>query len=830
MDTVLETEPASASREVRILLLEDSPLDADLVREHIARMPMRLHVDHVTHREDFSDALHRRRYDVILADYVLPSFSGDAALDLAIELAPRTPFIFVSGTLGEDVAVESMKRGATDYVLKSRLQRLPVAVNRALAEAREREELTRTESALAASEARLRLALEAGGLGSFEIELGTGRVLRTLRHDQILGYRALLPEWNYGALLAHVLPEDRERLDTEFRHAVAARADWHSQCRVCRADGAVRWLELWGNPVADGTRMHGIIADITDRQEAEAALRQLNGTLEQRVTARTAELADTVNRLNAEILRREGMETALLQAQKMDAIGQMTGGVAHDFNNLLTVLVSHLDLIQHAATDPGRVRQLASAALDAADRGVRLTGHLLAFARRQALRPQTVSVNRLVQNFEPLIRRALGEAVSLVSDLADSLPACHIDPTQFEVAMLNLAVNARDAMPGGGGLSLRTRLVRLDAAQLGGQPDAVPGEFVEVTVADTGVGIPPEVLNRVFEPFFTTKDVGRGSGLGLSQVYGFARQSGGFARIESERGQGTRVTIYLPRAAGEALDAIRQDHGDPSRHYGRGELILVVEDDPLVRAATSETIRELGYRVVTAASGHEGLVRLEEGRPDLLFSDVIMPGMNGPQLAEEARRRFPGLPVLLASGYTGPESGEPGADSAAFPLLNKPYRRGTLGQMLRQLLDAANRDKGSGTDDAAPAAPRTLLDRPLRILLVEDELLIRMSCATMLADLGHDVTEAMDADAATRALEAPEPFDLLLTDIGLPGLPGTELARRTRERFPDLWIVYASGRPPEEEELVADGRRVLFLPKPYRQEDLERVILTVAGS
>jgi len=383
----------------------------------------------------------------------------------------------------------------------------------------------------------------------------------------------------------------------------------------------------------------------------------------------------------------------LRHAQKMEAMGQLTGGVAHDFNNLLTVIVGNLDMIARYADDPERVRRLTAAAQRAASRGGKLTHQLLVFARRQLLRPETVNANRLLLDFEGLIRRAVGETITLDLELYPALDPVRIDPMQFEAAMLNLVINARDAMLGGGHILVQTGNRVLGPDAVAAEPETRPGTYAVITVKDTGAGIPAALLDKVFEPFFTTKDVGKGSGLGLSQVYGFVKESGGHVRIDSAEGAGTTVELWLPRSAerpaAEPVEAVVSHM--PLRAATGAEVVLVVEDDEEVGALASESLRELGYQTLVAHDAAEALTLLGESdrRIDILFSDIVMPGgMNGVQLAIEARRTRPALKVLLTSGYTADAlSDEHGViDVAGTSLLRKPYRAEDLAAQLSVVL------------------------------------------------------------------------------------------------------------------------------------------------
>ena len=426
------------------------------------------------------------------------------------------------------------------------------------------------------------------------------------------------------------------------------------------------------------------VEDVTEFVRANRTLRHRAEQMEVEMFVRAQELQKVNDQLRRANEQLAASQKALQHAQKMEAVGQLTGGVAHDFNNLLTVIVGSLDLIARHPDTPPRIEGLAQSAIRAAARGERLTQQLLMFARRQVLRPRTVNLNRLLLDFEPLARRALGEAIRLELKLDPGLDPARIDPAQFEAAILNIVVNARDAIPPDrpGRLTIETRNAVREAARAGSE--AKPGPYAVVSITDNGVGIAPELVDRVFEPFFTTKEVGKGSGLGLSQVYGFATGSGGDVIVRSELGSGSTIEIWLPRSDERSAFDRNGRTAVPLRQATMGEVVLVVEDDVDVLDIAVASLAELGYRTLIAHDAAEALALLRsDERIDILFSDVVMPGgMNGVQLAIEARRLRSELRVLLTSGYTTAAGGE-GTDGAGdLPLLRKPYRREDLARRL----------------------------------------------------------------------------------------------------------------------------------------------------
>jgi signal transduction histidine kinase/CheY-like chemotaxis protein len=399
-----------------------------------------------------------------------------------------------------------------------------------------------------------------------------------------------------------------------------------------------------------------------------------------RLWGRLDEARAIADQRNAELMR---SREQLAQAQRLEAIGQLTGGVAHDFNNLLTVVIGNLDLISKARGDPEKIERLAQNAMLAARRGEHLVRQLLTYARRQINYPQSVNLNERITNTENLLRRAIGEQIEVVSLLSPLLDPVEIDPAQFEAAILNLAINSRDAMAEGGRITIETHNVTVDRQRAAADPDITPGPYVMIAVSDSGTGMSPAVQARAFDPFFTTKEAGKGSGLGLSQVYGFAKTAGGFVRIYSELGIGTTVKLYLPQSANRP--ASQERSAETALPSTGGGTILLVEDDEDVLAVTAESLRELGYEVVTAADAARALEILRGDQPiDLLFSDVIIPGgTNGAQLAVTARHVRPELKVLLGSGYTAAALSLEHGLPDNLNVVGKPYQRDELAKKLR---------------------------------------------------------------------------------------------------------------------------------------------------
>ncbi|NMA97107.1 MAG: PAS domain S-box protein [Phyllobacteriaceae bacterium] len=386
-----------------------------------------------------------------------------------------------------------------------------------------------------------------------------------------------------------------------------------------------------------------------------------------------------------DLSNQKATEQALRQAQKMEAMGQLTGGIAHDFNNLLTVIIGNLEMLESRLTTSAQ-RELATEALEAADIGARLTGRLLAFARRSHLEPEVVNLNDFVLGLTDMLHRTLGSTISLSNALTPRLWSTRVDPSQVESAIVNLAVNARDAMPEGGRLIIETSNVSVDATMSDHLDDLQPGDYVRLSVADTGQGMPADVRERAFEPFFTTKDTGRGTGLGLSMIYGFAKQSGGHATIYSEVGRGTTVNIYLPRHGGPAVS---DDGESETLRPDTGKTILVVEDDARVRRLTVARLEELGFATLVAGDALEALTVLQSGATiDLVFTDLVMPGgMSGYELAHRVAENWPGMKVLLTSGYADELVRRDEDAIAHLKVLSKPYRLADLSRAIAEVLE-----------------------------------------------------------------------------------------------------------------------------------------------
>ncbi len=527
--------------------------------------------------------------------------------------------------------------------------------------------------------------------------------------------------------------------------------------------------------------------------------------------------------ITADLARADAMrrtEVALQQAQKMETIGKLTGGVAHDFNNLLQVISGNLQLVMPLMTDNPKAHTRLANALAGVERGAKLANYLLAFARRQPLEPKVVKLSRLITGMEDMLRRTLGEEIETETVMSGGLWSTAIDIVQVENAILNLAINARDAMQGRGKLTIEVNNALLDSAYCESHTDVTPGQYVMIAVSDTGTGMTPEVLAQAFEPFFSTKPEGKGTGLGLSMVYGLVKQSGGHIKIYSEVGEGTTVKLYLLRSyqAEEAYVAL-----DSQPVVGGAETILVAEDDDAVRSTVVDMLTELGYRVLKAHDAAAALAVIDSGiHVDLLFTDVVMPGaLRSPELARLAKERLPHLAVLFTSGYTENAIVHGGRLDPGVELIGKPYTKETLARKIRHVLnlEPAGMDRESAA--ACKKTPQAMPSDGYKILVVEDEEDIRANTRDLLQYLGHHVVAVATAEEALEMLDTS--FDLLLTDLQLPGIHGDALIASTRQLFPTLHSVIASGGGAQVEGAAS-------LRKPYGVAELREVMSSLRNS
>jgi PAS domain S-box-containing protein len=530
----------------------------------------------------------------------------------------------------------------------------------------------------------------------------------------------------------------------------------------------------------------------------------------------------TEERKQAEAVHR--MQDVLRQTQKMEAIGKLTGGVAHDFNNILQIIAGNLELLKlEFAGNTGAGQRLQQARF-AVDRGARLASQLLSFARRQPLQPAPTNLARVVREMDDLLRRALGETIEIETIVGGGLWTASLDRNQFENVLLNLAVNARDAMNGEGKLTIELGNAMLDDYYSRHHADVTPGQYVMFAISDTGSGMLPDILEQVFEPFFTTKPEAQGTGLGLSMVHGFVKQSGGHIKVYSEVGEGTTFKIYLPRV--HELEVQKTDVASKMVEGGT-ETILLVEDDPAVQTIAVDTLSSLGYKVLKAVDGQSALSILHSGVwIDLLFTDVVMPGpVRSPDLAMRAKAILPKISVLFTSGYTQNAIVHGGRLDPGVELISKPYLREDLARKVRQLLSktkAARPERTAAVTEFSVATARQI--SRLKILVVEDNPdSLEMLCE-LLGMLGHMTRGTSSAEAALEFLR-DEAFDVLLTDVGLPKKSGVELAREAVLAYPSLRIIFSSGYG----DVFDDALGALSLPKPHTLERLTDVLAKVVN-
>jgi two-component system cell cycle sensor histidine kinase/response regulator CckA len=685
---------------LRVLIAEDSEADARLLLRELQRAGYEPTSERVDNPTAMTSALDRHAWDLVIGDYSMPAFSGPAALALLRARDPDTPFIFVSGTIGEDVAVEAMKAGAQDFLTKGNLRRLIPAIQRELRDTEVRRERRRAQTAL----------LERARLAELTSDVWVGLTQGAgLRETLQLCVEALVRHLDVALARIWTLDEATNTLELQASAGMYTRVDGpHSRVPLgedkigvtaqqrrphltnqvvgdpqvhdqewAQREGMVAFA---GYPLVVQERVLGVMAMFARQPLSEFVPKALASV--------ASAVAVGIERKRAEEALRQS-EERLRQAQKMEAVGRLAGGVAHDFNNLLTVIISYSDLLLEdlGSDDPKRddVGQIRKAAEGAAA----LTRQLLAFSRQQVLQPKALDLKATVAGTEKLLNRLIGEDIRLITFLAPDLGVVKADPGQIEQIIINLAVNARDAMPTGGRLTIEAANVDMGEAYVRGHAPATPGRYVMLALSDTGIGMDEQTKARIFEPFFTTKEPGKGTGLGLATVYGIVKQSGGFIWVYSEPGHGTSFKVYLPRVDEPAEPAAAPTAtAEPARGT---ETVLVVEDAASVRMVTRQVLERYGYTVLEAPNGDTALrlAAKHHGPIHLLLTDVVMPGLSGRQLAEQLAQLRPDMKLLYASGYADHAIVHHGILEPGIAYLEKPFTPETLGRRVRQLLDSS---------------------------------------------------------------------------------------------------------------------------------------------
>jgi signal transduction histidine kinase len=630
------SEPGA--RVVRILHLEDDDLDSELIVASLRHAGLQLQVRRARTREEFTDALRDTRVDLVLSDFSLPGYDGMTALRTTRELRPDLPFVLVSGTIGEERAVAAMKLGASDYVLKDRVERLPAIVERALRETEQRRRQEATERALADVRQRMAFALDAAQVGIWEWDISAGTVVWSALTAALHGFAPDSFAGTFEAALAHIHPEDVARVRSVVDGAGGA--TFGVEYRVITPSGA-RWVtsagRVWLGDQGRAIRASGISRDSTAQRSLEDQLRQ---------------------------------------AQRLESIGQLAAGIAHDFNNLMNVVLGYSELLTERFADQPDVRADVAEIERAAHSATGLTRQLLAFSRRQILTPTIIDLNDVVRDTQKRMRRVIEENVRLEIHCAPAPLPVEVDVSQMEQVLLNLVVNARDAMPEGGTVTIETRETPFEANPVDGpEGELRPGRYALLSISDTGTGIPADVQPRMFEPFFTTKAPGRGTGLGLATVYGIVKQSGGHVSFESALGTGTTFRIYVPLSAQTAAHAGEQT---AAKRTLNGQRILVVEDQPALSLLIEKMLSQARCEVLVASSAEEARQLLERPTPvDLVLTDVVMRGQSGYALAKWIADEGPRLPVIFMTGYSDTTVARQSTGEDLL-LLQKPFSREIL--------------------------------------------------------------------------------------------------------------------------------------------------------
>jgi PAS domain S-box-containing protein len=659
MNTQSLTEISSheAATPIRVLILEHEARDIELILFELREA--RLLIEHTlaADKEQFLQAIRATEFEAILADYRLPNWTGlDALRELQNE-GKDIPFLLVTGTLGEEAAVECMKNGVSDYILKDHISRLPLALKRALREKALRRETEAAIEALRSSEVRNRNLVENAVYG----------ICRLDAHERILDANPA-----FLRILGCESPNEMKsfnKIRDVFRFP-----EQHAQLFAsCRQEG----------------HLHG----------AETEWRRLDGGIVAvRLTLRLMRISESggeIEIIAEDVTELRAMERQLRQAQKFEAIGQLAGGIAHDFNNVVGAILGWAELgFEQNQNNPQAVERFRRIR-EQAERAAALTRELLAFARRQVLQPRAVDLNSVTSGLLSFLDKVLDKDIEL-KVVTSPLDPVRADPTQIEQVLMNLCINARDAMPDGGRLVIETEMVELDDSYCRFYPGITAGRYAVFSVSDTGIGMDSETRERIFEPFFTTKELGKGTGMGLATVYGIVKQHEGFVHVYSEPGQGTLFRVYLPVMAVQIAATGTPAAPAPSLADIRGtETILIAEDHESIREMARQTLMGLGYRVLSAENGEEALLLCQNEAPSLAVLDVVMPEMGGVATSVKLAERFPGLPVVFTSGY----SRDPANDGSTEPehrYLQKPYSPTTLGRLVREILDEQGRKNGPG--------------------------------------------------------------------------------------------------------------------------------------
>ena len=649
---------------MRVLLVEHDPDDSELCISALRAADSSTHIDLVSNPEDFLRHLQQNTYDVVLSDYRIPGWSGMDVLQLLRDEGKTTPFLLVTGTLGDEMAVACIREGVSDYVLKDRLALLPHAIDRAIGEQLMREEGYRSQQALQQSEARYRELVENAVSGVYR-ETASGQFLQVNSSlVRMLGYSSKEELMALPALSAYKNPPDRERLLLEEYR------------RTRRFRGVeVEWKRKDGSPLVVRLNGRGVPNEAGDLQVLEIIVE--------------------------DVTERRALEKQLHQAQKFEAIGQLAGGIAHDFNNVIGAIMGWAELGGEQAPADSRLTEYFKKIRAQTMRAAGLTRQLLAFARRQILEPQNLQINTIVTEVLSLLEKVIGKDVEIQTFLAPDLGDVRADPSQIEQILMNLCLNARDAMPGGGRLMIHTRGIELDEESCLSTPGLSPGSYIELVVSDNGTGMDAATREHIFEPFFTTKEPGKGTGLGLATVFGIVRQHDGHVSVQSELGRGTTFRICLP-AAMNAVNA--QNSGgtqDNQALRGGTETLLIADDHEGIREMICTALEGCGYRVLRSVDGEDAVQLFQKHSMEisLVILDIVMPRLGGREVAARMRSLRPDLPVIFTTGYSADNDGLTQVVESGGIVLQKPYDPKKIARRVRQLLDRT--PIGAGT-----SAPR----------------------------------------------------------------------------------------------------------------------------